>query len=126
MIKKKSKAIFKIIKGGVYPYDVLFTVGTTKEEIVKYIQNKLTYKLDTEEIEFINVSNKSGRVVRFKNNALLLWVRNDDVPVLGHEIFHVVELIMEKINSPLTSSTAEPYAYLIEYYWRQILPFFKQ
>lgn len=123
---KTKKPTFIIIKSDPYPYDVLFTIGSTEEQIIKYIENRCHYKLDAEEKKYIDIKGKQGRVVRFKNNALFLWVKSDYIPTLGHEIFHVVELLMDKINTPLNESTGEVYAYLIEYYWKQVLPHLKK
>lgn len=116
-----NQKLFKVIHAGVYPFDILFTIGTTEDEIVKHLTKKCSYNLDKEEIEHIAVTAKSGRTVQFKNGALLLWVKNDSWSILSHEIFHAVELIMLKINTPLNEHTSEPYAYLIEYLTRQII-----
>lgn len=121
-----SKPKFKILDCGVYPYDVLFAVGASEEEVTKYLKAKCKYKLDDEERGHLRFSGKGGRTVRFKNNALLIWVKTDYLPVIAHEIFHGVELLMEKINTPLNESTSEPYAYLIEYLWKQSLPVIKK
>ena len=123
---KDKKPLFKTLKAGVYPYDVLFTIGSTEEQIIKYIENNCGYKLDSEEKKYIDVKNKGGKTIRFKNNALFIWVKTDYIPIIAHEIFHAVELLMEKIDTPLNSDTSEPYAYLIEYFWREILPYIKK
>lgn len=114
-----------MINKSVYPYDMLFTIGSTEKEIINYIEKRCKYKLDDEEKRFINIAGKGGRTVRFKNNAMLIWVHTDYIPVIGHEIFHAVELLMEKINAKLTEETSEPYAYMIEYLWKEILPLIK-
>lgn len=112
--------VLHVIDLVVYPYDVLFTVGTTEVEVVDYLQNKCNYNLDDQEKAFLGFEGKQGRTVRLKNNALILWVKDYNIPTLGHEIFHVVELLMEKINVPLNEQTSETYAYLIEYLWREV------
>lgn len=120
------KPIFKVIQLGVYPFDVLFTIGTTEDQVMKYLEKKCNYRLDSEEKGFLRFTGKSGRTVRFKGNQLLCWSRNPHIPIIAHEIFHVAELVMEKINAPLNEQTSEPYAYLIEHIWREALPLIKK
>lgn len=120
MKKDLVKTKTKIVRCGVYPYDVLFTVGTTEEHVINYLKNKCGYILDQEEKDCLKFNGKAGRTLRLKNNAYILWVKNHGLPVIGHEIFHVAELLMEKINVPLNENTSEAYAYLIEHLWREI------
>ncbi len=122
---KKQKPIFKIINARTYPYDILFTVSSSEEQIIKYLYAEIGYKMDDEEKKHIDIKYKAGRTVRLKNNAIILWTRTNDISVIGHEIFHVVELLMERINTPLNEYTSEPYAYLIEYLWKQVIPYLK-
>lgn len=116
----KEKTDIRIISLGVYPYDVLFTVGTTEKEVTDYLEKRCKYILDAEEKSFLGFVGKAGRTVRLKNNAIILWTKDHGLPTIGHEIFHVVELLMEKLNVPLNDHTSETYAYLIEYLWREI------
>ena len=116
----KKKPTFKIFNCGVYPYDILFTVGSSKEEIVSYLKRKVKYVLDEEEQKSLEIENQSGRTVRLKNNAMIVWVKTPYLPVIVHELFHVVEMTMLKIHLPLNDDTSEPFAYLMEYLTRQI------
>lgn len=123
--KIKAKPIFKTLDAGMYPIDILFTIGTTEAQVIKYIRNRCKYDLDDEELIPINFRGKGGKTIRFKNNAILVWVKNPGLPVIGHEIFHVVEYVMDTIGSPINSDTGEPCAYLTENIWRQIVPLIK-
>ncbi len=114
---------FTVLDMGVYPFDVLFTIGTTEEEVIEHMKTECSYELDEEERAAVNLKNKGGRTVVFKNGALLLWVKKGFVPVIAHEVYHVVELMMETIKTPQNEHTSEPCAYLTEYLWRQIAKF---
>lgn len=116
----KKKPSFKLLNTGTYPYDILFTIGTTTEEIQNYIKKNFKYDLDNDEVERITMTGV-GRAAQLKNKAFVLWVKTDDVPVIAHEVFHIVEMLMITIECPLNDSTSEPYAYLTEYIWRQII-----
>lgn len=117
---KKEKPIFKVIDAGIFPFDILFTIGSTEEEIIKYLENKCNYKLDDQEKKHIDIKGKGGRTVRFKNNSLLCWTKKKHIPIIAHEVFHVAELVMGITRTPLNDDTSESYAYLIEFLWRQI------
>lgn len=119
-MKKKSYKKTKIIHSGVYPYDILYTVGTTEKEVAEYLHKKCSYRLSEDDIKVMNFKGCKGKTIRLENNAYILWTKDSGLPVLGHEIFHVAELIMEKINVPLNEHTSEPYAYLIEHLWREV------
>lgn len=115
-----------ILNCGVYPYDVLFCVGSTEKEVTSYLKNRCKYELDDEEISFLQFKNRGGRTVRLRNGAIVLWVRSEYIPIVAHEVFHTVELVMEKIKSPLNEQTSEPYAYFIEYLFKQTVIFLKK
>ena len=44
----------------------------------------------------------------------------NSLAVIQHEIFHIVDFLLQFIDTPLTDDTSEVYAYLIEYYTREI------
>ena len=119
-MRRKRKPYFRHLNCGVYPYDILFTIGTTKEEVEKYIIEKCDYQLDEEEKVEIRFSG-GGRFVRLKSGAMVLWVRTNTVDIIAHEVFHATCSIMDSIGASLTDSSEESYAYLTEYIWKQIL-----
>lgn len=119
MKKTKKKLFFRTITGGTFPFDILFTIGTTEQEVIEYITKNCGYNLDDEEKKMIQFRG-TGRTIHFKNNSLLLWVKRAYIPVLAHEVFHVVELLLSNIYTPLKEETSETYAYLTEYIWKQI------
>lgn len=117
---KKDRVIFKLLDGGIFGFDFLFTVGSSEKEIIKYIKNKLDYELDEEEIKHIDIDGKSGRTVRFKNGATLIWVKHDYIPIIAHEINHAVEFTLNTVGILLNDDTSEVYTYFAEHLWRQL------
>lgn len=118
---KKLKPYFKKLDCGIYPFDVLFTVGSTEKEVINYLDKTYNYKLDEEETNALNLASKSGRSLMFKNQSMLLWVSSDYLPLIAHEVTHIVEFLMEIIKTPINENTSEPVAYLTEYIWKQIV-----
>lgn len=117
------KPFFKIIDAGIYPFDILYTYASSKEEIKKYLKEKYKYVVTESDDESLTFGSNLGRTVRLDNNAFILWQKQESFYNLAHEIFHLTEMIMELIQTtPLNQDTSEPYAYLHEYLWRQILP----
>lgn len=55
-----------------------------------------------------------------ENTVFFLWIQNNDLPVLTHEVLHLVILILRKLNLPLSEETEEIYAHLMSDLIRQI------
>ncbi len=108
---------FRVIKMDLFPWDILFTVGTTEKEICDYFVKKCGFTPDAEEKSFLRIdnTNKQGRCVKFKNNAVLIWIRKRDLGVLAHEAFHAVTAILETAGLKFSDSSDEAWAYAIEY-----------
>ena len=124
--KRKVNKIFKVVDSVIYPCDILFTVGTTKDEVISYLKDNCNYPLDAEETEKFNLSgNKKGYTIQLKNRAIVLWVENDSLPIIAHKVYHVVEFTMEFIKTPMNEATSEPCAYFTEYLFRQIISVLK-
>ncbi len=117
---KKERTYFKVLDGGIFKFDFLFTIGSTEKEIIKYIKNKFDYELDDEEIKHIDIEGKGGRTVRFKSGAVLIWVKTDFIPIIAHEINHAVEFTLEAVSIPHNDDTSEVYTYFAEHLWRQL------
>lgn len=121
VFSKKKKPVFKLINLKIYPWDILYTVGSTEEEVVSYLRDEFNYHMDEEEKNHLDFGKKTGRTVRLKNRSIVMWVKQDSIPVLGHEIFHAVELLFEMIQIPINENTSEAWAYLIEYVWKEVI-----
>lgn len=115
------KKVFKIISWELYPLDVIFTLGTTTEEIINYIGKKTTYKLDDEEKKFLDVEGRLGRTVMLKGGPTVLWVKYNDGGTITHEVFHAVCFLFDKIGIKFDNNIDdEAWAYAIEFLVRKI------
>lgn len=105
---------------GVYPVDILVTIGTTEAEVLAKLKNGCHYKPDQEEIRNLNFKGKSGYTLRLKGGACILWIKEYRPGLLAHEIFHLVSLLYERIGSKFYVDDDEPVAYLIEFLTNRI------
>lgn len=123
------KKIFTI-DHGTYPFDVVFALNKTTEEIRKYLRRQYGLELTKEEIERLECPGR-GRTVLLEGNQTILRVMTDTshkkdswsfYALLFHEIFHAVEFLFFKAgieHHPQYSS--EAYAYQIQYLTENIL-----
>ena len=117
-----KKKIIQLISWEIYPFDVLFVSGVTEKEIIDHISKKYEYKLDEVEALRLDFSTKKGKTVMLKNGTTILWVWNkDDIGVIAHEVFHVVDFLFEKIGITHSDDSDEAWAYAIEYLVKKIV-----
>lgn len=108
-----------IIKGTIYPFDILVSMGETDEQVRRHLE-KGGIK-DPFEI----VMKGQGRAIMFSGGQTMIRTKNlpktvRDYGVLQHEIFHAVVFILERVGMKLTPESDEAYAYMIEYLTVQI------
>lgn len=118
------KQIF-IVGSGSYPFDIVVSIGSTTEEIIKYIESKKKYKLSEREKEHLGAKGR-GRAVRLENNAMVLWVKIQKDPVsfystLLHEVFHIVEFTLDTAGIRHCDQSSEAFAYQLDCVIEQIL-----
>jgi len=49
-----------------------------------------------------------------------MWLHKTSPDIVAHEVFHAVELLMDRIGCKLTDESSEAYAYLIGYLTKEI------
>ncbi len=123
MKKPQEEKEIRVIKMDLFPWDILYTVGTNEKEIFDYLKDKCFYELDSEEREFLKIdgTTKLGRCVKFKNKAILLWVKHKDPTTLAHEAFHAITFILEAAGVQFSDKSDEVWAYGLEYIMRKAM-----
>ena len=117
----------------IYHTSLLVIIGMSDKEVEEVLLQYEGFDRGSKEMKksagwrFDNCK-KVGHVTRFDNNAMLLRLREypttpEDYGIIAHEVFHVVELLFERVGMPLADSSSEAYAYLIGYVTQEI---FKQ
>lgn len=130
-MKKVQKGGITLIKGTVFPYDIIVALGVTKEELFKYsdkeFENGISQKDKDERFDF---STCRGKAIRLDNNALILWLKEFPTSPqyhghLAHEIFHIADMILDKIGVTHSNDSDEVWAYLIDWITKIIYERFK-
>ena len=120
----KKKGLMFIIDWHIFPFDVLVCLGVTREEIIKKIHKSYTYKLNSEELEKLQMLGR-GKTVMLEGGQTILWIKF--IPKLGsgvlaHEIFHAVHFLLNKIGVVIEGFDKDELpAYIIEYLNNQIV-----
>lgn len=123
---RSRKKIHFIIPLIIYPFDVVVIMNHTNKEVRKIL--KKSTHLNDEDIELAMFKNETvrGRAALFSNNQTMIRLKNipsntKDYGVLQHEIYHVVNYIMNNIGMKLKIGTSdEAYAYLTGYLTEKI------
>lgn len=112
------KNIFKVIKGTVYPFDVLVSINQTDDEFYSEVAHLAN---DDLEKVFLNLPESVlGRSYMTENNISIIRFINIDaneIPhgIIAHEAFHITTFILNKIGVKFSFKTDEFYAYLLNY-----------
>jgi hypothetical protein len=114
-----------IIKGTVYPFDVMVSVDETDEQLMKQMKKagiKKSLCKSVMEFEFLG----RGRCTQLETGQLIIRLRKDEdriktLGVVAHEIFHAVTMLMDRIGMKLEVMVSdESYAYLTQFYTEEI------
>jgi hypothetical protein len=123
------KNIFEIIKGTVYPFDVLVSVNQTDDEFYSEVGHLSDDYLDE---VFLNLNETIlARSYMTKNNISIVRFINidkDNLPhgLISHELFHVTTFILNKANIEFSFKTDEAYAYLLHYLIDEVYSIFNR
>lgn len=114
----------------VYPFDIMFSIGQTDEELKKSLEQ---YNIGDDEFNCFRMAiNTTGSTFHNSDTHRTL-VRLKSVPngnrgmgLLAHEVFHAVDMILRDIQITLSADSDEAYAYLLDYvtvqFWNNIKP----
>jgi hypothetical protein len=123
------KKLNKIISMGCYPFDLMVSFNESDAELaIHLLEYGLTIEDSKDDIFHLDgIKVRRGRFVMFKGNQSVLRLNFyphfrdiDELSLLQHEIFHATHIFFEEINTPLKTSTCEPYAYLVQYLTKEI------
>jgi len=110
-----------IVSGTVYPFDVIFSIDETDDDLKTLLNDILPKGTSTKLAMNINES-CNGRAVRLSSGQYVVRLKRADLQlpvfhgVVAHEIFHVTTFMMDHIGVPHdVLKTEEAYAYLNGY-----------
>lgn len=105
-----------IVRGTVYPYDVMFSIGQTTKQLLKDA-NRFVPDMNNKN-NSLAVSG-TGRTIQTERNQLVVIIK--DLPyapqfhsTVAHEIFHAATMMLDRAGFKLEIMVSdEAYAYLI-------------
>lgn len=112
---KNSNFIIPLV---IYPFDIMFSIGQTDEELKKILGRSLQPGTSWPECLFNVPSTIKGRTVMTdKGSTVIRFMKTEwlDNGIIAHEIFHAVTNIMRLLRMPLKKKNEEAYAYLISH-----------
>jgi len=126
MIKKNKE--FLLIRGEIYPFDVLITTAEN-QKVYKYIEKKKNYILNDVEKRGLEMTSKA-RTVQLMGGQVIIRLKKQktrvgiDLVDLVHEIEHAVWFIFNRIGIKHNDGSDEAFAYFQAYLTRQALNFY--
>lgn len=129
-MKKRKRGGFSVIKGSVWPYDVVVCLGVSEKEFFDYMEAEFEKPFAEKDLEHLRFDNIRGKSVILSNNALVLWLKEfPNKPEwyghLAHEIFHIADMILWKAGLSESEDSDEAWAYLIGWLTETIYSRFK-
>lgn len=126
---KKTKYKNFIVPLAVYPFDVMFSVGQTDDELKQSLQENMLDEhvnifLEDDCLFNMPITCKARTVHNLIGGQTVLRLRGvpgtgEERGHLAHEIFHATDFILRRIGLKLTEDSDEAYAYVIQYLTEQ-------
>jgi hypothetical protein len=114
-----SRGMSFVIPYVVYPFDLFVSIGQSDKYVIKDLKTKLQDKYHIEIQELLG--DNDARTMMFTGGQTVIRFRsNPNSSIIAHEVFHAVHFLFERITLPLSVSSGEAYAYLIQYITEQI------
>jgi hypothetical protein len=112
-----------ILKGEIYPFDILVSFGGSQERLQKKLSKILPNKTVSSELEIDELC--SGKTIMFSTGQTLLWLKEkptsiNGLAILNHEIFHCTCFILTRVGITYSSDSDEAFAYFIQYLTNKI------
>lgn len=100
---------------GLYKTDVVLLIGPY-EQVHSWLKKNLLKDRYEHIKDAIDNKEKTvqGRTFYLPGGGSVIWLPKRNMPVLVHELFHVVHNMLGARNIELTDDTGEVYAYLLE------------
>lgn len=130
MKTKRKRNHFFLIRGTIYPFDVLITTASF-DEVIKYIEHRKHYDLNDEEKEKLNMHG-TGRTVMLRGGQTIIrlpLVKTElgiDVSNLVHEIEHATFFLFDRTGIKHSEDSDEAFAYYQSYLMREAMWFFEK
>lgn len=114
-----------IIPFVIYPFDVMFSIGQTDDEVRIELEKYLNIERMDLLMDACELKKSFGLAVRlWEGGSFLIRIKGNPNSAkfhatVNHEIFHVVHDLLDGIGIKLSNDSEEAYAYVIGYLTEQ-------
>ena len=112
------KNLFEVIKGTVYPFDILVSINQTDDEFYSEVSHLSDDNLES---VFLNLDETVlARSYITKNNVSIIRFMNldkENIPhgLISHEALHITSYILKRVGIDFSFETEEAYAYFLHH-----------
>ncbi len=110
-----------VVKYGSYPYEVMVSIGQSDEARLRALKKHFNKKIRRSDN---TLENQDGLCIDFGGDSMIAVRAFKDEPewygALSHEIFHAVFNLFNHIEMPLSESSNEAYAYVLDFLTTEI------
>jgi hypothetical protein len=112
-----------------YPYDVMFSVGQTSEEVIKILR-KITKKITDADIQELRTiddkDDKEGKTIFLSGGQTLIWLSDyknkpEYMGLLAHEVFHATFFLMNHVGIRHADESEEAFTYAAQWLMVQLM-----
>lgn len=103
-----------------FPYDLMYAENVGVDVVANELET-YSVKLESEEIKYLQ-EDTLGHTLQLRGNQTLIYFKDKpDEGLIAHEVFHAVWMILGRMGVEPSEDSNEVYAYLIEYFVREIM-----
>jgi hypothetical protein len=100
-----------------FPWDICCAINCSEAEVINFLSKRIGYDLDVEEkkaLKWDTSTTLRGRTIQIKNNAVIMWVKNNNPAIVAHEALHAATFILECAGLKFSQDSDEAWAYTME------------
>ena len=115
----------KLIQNEIYPFQVLVSIGESDQEFLNLLEIHEISDVSNDVVTLEKYEPGEGRTELINNCQIIIRLNfnpssPEDLSIVPHEVLHAVGFICNELNIPFNDDTEEVYAYLLEFYTKEI------
>lgn len=108
----------KIIRMNPFPFDLIVFFGTEKNKLFKWLKKEIPEQIVASPDVF--TFNGKWRTIRTDGGWIILWTETKEDQFLIHELFHVCEMLFDKVGIEHNLESGELWAYMQQFLFNEI------
>jgi hypothetical protein len=109
----------------IYPFDILWCIGGTHQDVIKYFKRKHIV-ISEKELELLNEREGDGRCCMLEGGQTVIIIpdgkaTSKNIGHIVHEITHAVHFLFLRIGLNLSYDSDEAYCYAMQFMTTKVL-----